>query len=74
MVLGCSLEHKAHIPSPDLGGGRCSTAGWDLWDARFGDAEGEAPWSPLCVGAGAESCGGGSSTEGARDELFISAD
>lgn len=53
MVLECSLEHKAHLASPDLGGGKCSTAGCDLWDA-----EGEAPWSPFRVllgrvGAGA---------------------
>lgn len=82
MVLECSLEHKAHIPSPDLGGGQCSTAGWDLWDA-----DGEAPWSPFCAGAewgwglpkdGWGSCWGWQqgrgSAEGARDEVFISAD
>lgn len=44
MVLECTLEHRAHIASPDLGGGKCSTAGCDLWDA-----EGEAPWSPFRV-------------------------
>lgn len=31
MVLECSLEHKAHIPSPDLGGGKCSTTWWLQW-------------------------------------------
>lgn len=31
MVLECSLEHKTHIPSPDLGGGKRSIAGRLQW-------------------------------------------
>lgn len=33
MVLECSLEYKTYIPSPDLGGGKCSIAGRLQWDS-----------------------------------------
>lgn len=80
-----SLEHKAHILSLDLGGGKCSSAGWLQWDSvgckDLGMLRGSflVPFRVLhCwgrAGAGAESHGSAEGTaRGAGDEVFISVD